>query len=143
MIQRIQSVWLLLAALCAALTFKFPFYTGNKLSTANVTPQVQTYEKLVASSNFLLLIFTAALTVGAFIIIFLYKNRRQQMWLAVTASALGIINIIIYFTELKKFVSGNMSLTAIFSFAIPVLLMFAINGIYKDEKLVKSLDRLR
>ncbi len=143
MIQRIQSVWLLLAALCAALTFKFPFYTGNKLSTANVTPQVQTYEKLVASSNFLLLISTAALSVGAFIIIFLYKNRRQQMWLAVTASALGIINIIIYFTELKKFVSGNMSLTAIFSFAIPVLLMFAINGIYKDEKLVKSLDRLR
>ena len=59
------------------------------------------------------------------------------------AAALGIINIIIYFTELKKFVSGNMSLTAILVFAIPIFLILAVNGIYKDEKLVKSLDRLR
>ena len=139
MIQRIQTVWLLLAALCAALTYRFPFYTGNKLSTANV----QTYEKLVASSNFLLLIFTAGLTVGAIIIIFLYKNRKQQMWLTVIAAALAIINIIIYFTELKKFVSGNISLSAILAFAIPIFLALAVNGIYKDEKLVKSLDRLR
>jgi hypothetical protein len=139
MIQRIQTVWLFLAALCAALTFKFPFYTGNKLSTSGV----QTYEKLVASSNFLLLIFTAGLTVGAIIIIFLYKNRKQQMWLTVVAAVLAVINIIIYFTELKKYVSGNISLSAILAFAIPVFLALAVNGIWKDEKLVKSLDRLR
>ena len=139
MIQRIQTVWLFLAALCAALTFQFPFYSGNKMTAANV----QIYEKLVASSNFLLLIFTAGLTVGTIIIIFLYKNRKQQMWLTVVAAALAVINIIIYFTELKKFTSGNMSLTAIFSFAIPIFLILAVNGIWKDEKLVKSLDRLR
>lgn len=139
MIQRIQTVWLFLAALCAALTFKFPFYTGNKLNNTNV----QIYEKLVASTNFLLLIFTAALTAGAFIIIFLYKNRKQQMWLTVAAAAIAVINIIIYFSEVKKFVSGNMSLTAILAFAIPIFLVLAVNGIYKDEKLVKSLDRLR
>jgi len=139
MIQRIQTVWLFLAALCAAFTYKFPFYTGNKINTNNV----QTYEKLVASSNFLLLIFTAGLTVGSIIIIFLYKNRKQQMWLTVVAAALAVINIIIYFTELKKFASGNMSLTAILAFAIPIFLLLAVNGIWKDEKLVKSLDRLR
>jgi hypothetical protein len=139
MIQRIQTVWLFLAALCAAFTYKFPFYTGNKLGDANM----QTYEKLVASSNFLLLIFTAGLTVGTIIIIFLYKNRKQQMWLTVVAAALSVINILLYFTELKKFVSGNMSLTALFAFAIPIFLALAVNGIYKDEKLVKSLDRLR
>lgn len=141
MIQRIQTVWLFLAAICAAFTFTFPFYTGNKISATNA--QAQVYEKLVASSNFLLLIFTAALIVGTIIIIFLYRNRKQQMWLTLTAAALAIINIIIYFTELKKFVSGNMSLSAILAFAIPVFLMLAVNGIYKDEKLVKSLDRLR
>ena len=139
MVQRIQTVWLFLAALCAAFTFKFPFYTGNKISTNNI----QTYEKLVASSNFLLLIFTAGVTVGTIIIIFLYKNRKQQMWLTVVAAALAVINIIIYFTELKKFASGNIALTAVLAFAIPIFLMLAVNGIYKDEKLVKSLDRLR
>jgi hypothetical protein len=139
MIQRIQTVWLFLAALCAAFTYKFPFYTGNKIKTNNV----QIYEKLVASSNFLLLIFTAGLIVGTIIIIFLYKNRKQQMWLTVVAAALAVINVIIYFTELKKFISGNMSLTSILAFAIPLFLLLAVNGIWKDEKLVKSLDRLR
>lgn len=139
MIQRIQTVWLFLAALFAALTFKFPFYAGNIINKENV----QQYEKLLASSNFLTLVFTAGLAAGTIIIIFLNKNRKQQMWLTVAAAGLSIINIILYFTELKKFVSGNMSLTAVLAFAIPVFLFSAINGIWKDEKLVKSLDRLR
>jgi membrane-associated HD superfamily phosphohydrolase len=139
MIQRIQTVWLFLAALFAALTFKLPFYSGNVVNKENV----QQYEKLVASSNFLVLLFTAGLVVGTIIMIFMYKNRKQQMWLIAGAAGLAIINIVIYFTELKKFVSGNMSLTAVFALAIPVFLLLAINGIWKDEKLVKSLDRLR
>lgn len=139
MIQRIQTVWLFLAALFAALTYKFPFYSGNVINKENV----QQFEKLVASSNFLVLIFTAGLVAGTIIMIFMYRNRKQQMWLAAAAAGLSIINIVLYFTELKRFVSGNMSLTAVFALAIPIFLLLAINGIYKDEKLVKSLDRLR
>jgi membrane-associated HD superfamily phosphohydrolase len=139
MIQRIQTVWLFLAALFAALTYKFPFYTGNVLNKENV----QLYEKLKASSNFLVLIFTAGLIAGTIAIIFMYKNRKQQMWLTAAAAGLSIINIIFYFTELKKFTSGSMSLTSVFALAIPVFLLLAINGMWKDEKLVKSLDRLR
>ena len=139
MIQRIQTVWLFLAALFAALTYKFPFYTGNIINKENV----HIYEKLMASSNFLLLIFTAGLVAGTIAIIFMYKNRKQQIWLTVAAAGLSIINIILYFTELKKFLSGNMALTSVFAFAIPVFLVLAINGMRKDENLVKSLDRLR
>lgn len=139
MIQRIQTVWLFLVALCAAFTFKFPFYSGNMIGKDNI-PR---YEKLIASSNFLLLIFTALLIGGAIAIIFLYKNRKQQLWLTIAAAGLSIINIIIYFSELKKYISGNVSLAAVLVFAIPVFLLLAANGIWKDEKLVKSLDRLR
>ena len=139
MIQRIQTVWLFLAALFAALTYKFPFYTGNVLNKENV----QVFEKLVASSSFLVLIFTAALIGGTIYTIFMYKNRRQQIWLTVAAAGLSIINIFLYFSELKKFISGSMSLTSVFALAIPVFLLLAINGMWKDEKLVKSLDRLR
>ena len=139
MIQRIQTVWLFLAALFAALTYKFPFYSGNIINKE----KVQLFEKLLASSNFLVLIFTAALVGGTIYTIFMYKNRKQQIWLTVAAAGLSIINIILYFTELKKFVSGNMSLTAVFALAIPIFLLLAVNGIWKDEKLVKSLDRLR
>jgi drug/metabolite transporter superfamily protein YnfA len=139
MIQRIQTVWLFLSALFAALTYKFPFYTGNVINKE----KVQVYENLVASSSFLLLIFTAVLVGGAIYIIFMYKNRKQQIWLTVGALGLSIINIILYFSELKKFISGNTALTSVFVLAIPVFLLLAINGIWKDEKLVKSLDRLR
>ena len=139
MIQRIQTIWLFLAALFAALTYKFPFYSGNILNKENV----QLFEKLKASSNFLVLIFTAVLIAGTIAIIFMYKNRKQQMGLTAAATGLSIINIILYFTELKKFLSGNMALTSVFALAIPVFLLLAINGIWKDEKLVKSLDRLR
>lgn len=139
MIQRIQTVWLFLAALFAALTYKFPFYTGNIIGKDNV----QRYEKLVASSNFIVLIFTAGLIIGTIAIIFMYKNRKQQMWLTVAALTVSVINLIIYFYEMKRFNSSNMSLTAILSFAIPIFLILAINGIRKDEKLIRSLDRLR
>jgi drug/metabolite transporter (DMT)-like permease len=80
---------------------------------------------------------------GGVAIIFLYKNRKQQLWLTIGAAALAIINIIIYFSQLKKYVSGNVSLAAVLVFAIPIFLLLAANGIWKDEKLVKSLDRLR
>ena len=139
MIQRIQTVWLFLAALFAALTYKFPFYSGNIVNKENL----HIFEKLKASSNFLLLMFTAGLVAGTIFIIFMYKNRKQQMGLTAAAAGLSIINIILYFTELKKFISGNMSLTSVLALAIPVFLVLAINGMRKDEKLVKSLDRLR
>jgi hypothetical protein len=139
MIQRIQSVWLFIAVICAALTYKFPFYTGNVIGKDNV----QRYVKLVASSNYILLILTAGFIAGTTAIIFMYKSRKQQLWLTVVAACLSVLNLVIYFYEVKNFTSGNMSLSAIFAFAMPILLIFAINGIRKDEKLIKSLDRLR
>jgi drug/metabolite transporter (DMT)-like permease len=139
MIQRIQSLWLLAAAFCAGLTYKFSFYSGNKTGTDNKP----VFEKLVASSHFLLLILTAVLITGCCVIIFLYKDRKQQILYTLIATALSVINLVIYFSQLKKFDSGTISLTAIFALAIPALLVLAARGIWKDEKLVKSLDRLR
>jgi hypothetical protein len=139
MIQRIQTVWLFLAVICAALTYKFPFYTGNIIGKDNV----QRYLELTASSNYIILILTAGFIAGTTAIIFLYKNRRQQLWLTIAAACLSVINLVIYFYEVKKFSSGNMSLTAILAFALPILLILAATGIRKDEKLIRSLDRLR
>lgn len=141
MIQRIQSVWLLLAALCAAFTYKLAFYSGNKLGADNKT----VFEKFTASSNFILLITTAVLVAGCLYIIFLYKNRKQQLGLTIGATALAVINLIIYFSETKKFLpnDSNYGLAAALAVAIPVFLILAARSIWKDEKLVKSVNRLR
>ena len=98
MIQRIQTVWLFLAVIFAALTYKFPFYTGNIIGKDNV----QRFLSLNATSNFILLILTAGFIAGTTAIIFMYKNRKQQLWLTVVAACLSIINLVIYFYEIKK-----------------------------------------
>ena len=142
MLQRIQTFWLLLAGVSSLLTLKFSFFSGNKLSG---TPPAKTFQFLTATSSLLLLTLTIAVLIGVLIDIFLYKNRKLQLRILIAAILVSILNIILYFNEIKKFVpnEGNYDLSAVLAFVIPVLLILAATGIYKDEKLVKSLDRLR
>jgi len=141
MIQRIQSVWLLLAGAAALLTLKFSFYSGNFIKEG----QPKAFTSLTASSNILLTITTVATGLLALVTIFLYKDRKLQLRLCFLTLLLSIINIVLYFTQIRKFVpnEGNYDLTAIISIVIPVLVILAVRGIFRDQKLVKSLDRLR
>jgi len=92
----------------------------------------------------MLLIITAAITgLGAFIAIFLYKDRKVQLRLTVAVLIISIINIVLYFVHTKQYADGKFSLTSVVSFVIPVFLLLAVRGIWKDQKLIKSLDRLR
>jgi Domain of unknown function (DUF4293) len=56
---------------------------------------------------------------------------------------ISLFNIALYHRETKEFVEGSFDLTSALTFAIPVLLVLAARGIRKDQRLVKSLDRLR
>ena len=139
MLQRIQTIWLLLAAACGFLTLKFSFFSGNKVDARNV----KTFEYLTASGSIIILILTVAVFVAALITIFLYKNRKLQLRITLAVIIVSLLNIFLYYTETKKFVEGNYDLTSLLSVAIPIFLVFAARNIYKDEKLVKSMDRLR
>jgi peptidoglycan/LPS O-acetylase OafA/YrhL len=139
MLQRIQSIWLLLAAIAAFLTLNFSFFTGN-ITTATQTRQ---FEKLTAFGHPLLLILSIALGTTCFICIFLYKNRKLQLQLCLAALAGSVLLLILFYYETQKFVEGAYAITALIALIIPVLLILAARGISKDEKLVKSLDRLR
>lgn len=139
MIQRIQTLWLALASVAALLTLKFSFYSGNK-QQPDLTSK---WQELTATTNFILLILTAGLGATCAIVIFLYKDRKMQLRLTALALIISLVNIFLYYNEAKKFTEGNMDITALISLAIPIFLGFAIRGIYKDEKLIKSADRLR
>ena len=138
MIQRQQSLWLLLAAVASFLSFKFPFYTGNILEN-----NMSRFEELEGGSNFFLLIVTGISILISVIAIFMYKDRKTQLKLAIGGIIISIIMLILYFVEIKKFEKGNFALTAIFVLAILIGYIMAARGIWKDEKLVKSLDKLR
>jgi Domain of unknown function (DUF4293) len=140
MLQRMQTLWLLLAATMGFLTFKWSFFSGNMQAAAD---QPKTFVYLTASTNMIILILTVAIVSATLISVFLYKNRKLQLRIVIITIIVSALNIYLYIRESGKFAEGNYDLSSIFSFAIPILLIFAASGISKDEKLVKSLDRLR
>lgn len=136
MIQRIQSLWLLLAAACAFAGFKFSYYSGNKLNDTLL-------HELKASDNFLLMITTIAVGGLAFITIFLYKKRALQFKLCLLGILLEAILIFLYYRETTTFTQGTYSLTAILQSVIVLAFVLAARGINNDSKLLKESDRLR
>jgi hypothetical protein len=134
-----QSIWLLLAAIFAFLTIRLSFYSGN----IETPGQPASFQYLNAGFNIWILIVTIALVCIAAIDIFLYKNRKLQGRLAILGILLSILNIFLYYKQTLRFTIGNYDLTAILSILLPVFFFLASRGIYKDQKLVKSLDRLR
>lgn len=136
MIQRVQSLWLLFASACAFLSMKFPFYyigTNPNLAT----------DQFNATTNMVILILTAILGALCLFTIFVFKQRKLQLWLAILAIFLSVLNIFLYFNYKKDYAGGGLALTSVLVFVIPLFLFFAARGIYSDQKLVKSMDRLR
>lgn len=140
MIQRIQTVYFLLAIACLGLACYFPLYNLN-ISTTNHTA---TLFKLTQQPA--LLAVTVICALGIIYNIFLYKNRRLQMTVCGVLSALVLLlNILIAITysPLSKDNTVQVQPAAFFPLVALFCLLMAARGIRKDEKLVRSTDRLR
>jgi len=138
MLQRIQSIWLLLVAAFAAITFRFPFYNGD-WTLDNIPGPVD----LNARTTIWLTILTVLAGALAFVTIFLFDNRKLQLKLCYLGIFLSVILLVMYFVEMTHFISGTISLWCIFYFAILACYILATRGIWKDQRLIKSMDRLR
>ena len=146
MIQRIQSLYLLLAAAAGAAALSF------NLWKATLTNNAITYVN--AASNYLLFVLYIIVILLAAVCIFLFKKRKLQFRLTVfnilfAIAALAYQYLVVQQTA-NKLSAGGVSivsasyLPASFLPVIIIILLFlAARGIYKDEKLIKSLDRLR
>ena len=135
MIQRQQSLWLLLSTVSAFLSYKFPFYAGQLKEGQ--------YEEMDGASNFFLLILTAVSLLLSLLTIFLYKERKKQLKFAIGGAVLALIILIIYIWGISRYQQGILSIYCLFPFANLAGYILAARGIWKDEKLVKSLDKLR
>lgn len=138
MLQRIQSVWLLLAAAFDAITFRFPFYSGDWIKDKFLYPI-----DLNAQTTVWFTILTVITGAIAFVTIFLFKDRKLQLRLCYLGIFLTAVLLTMYFLELKNFIGGSIALWVIFYFAVLICYILAVRNILKDEKLIKSLDRLR
>jgi peptidoglycan/LPS O-acetylase OafA/YrhL len=139
MIQRKQTLWLLIAATLSLLSLKLPVYAGNMLDEAGT----KHWKELTAASTLLLTLAAGAVAVIALVAIFLYKNRPLQMRVVLVNLLLSLGLLVLFFLESRNYPEGGFSITALLPLVVPVLLVVAIVGIRKDERLMKSLDRLR
>lgn len=137
MIQRIQTVWLFLAAIIIACTLYFNVYTlpdGTKISLQN---------------NYLAIVLIAVSSILSLVTIFNFRKRNLQLnliWLnlLITVGLLGWIFYSINQVQVESTTNdGSYALGAFIPLISAVLLVMARIGIKKDIKILKAYDRLR
>ncbi len=155
MIQRIQSLYLLLTTILSLIfpigsVLKFINTSGSviKVTFAGVEGDTDILNSSIISGYIFFQILIILIPVLALITIFLYKNRKVQLWFtrSLITSLMVFICITGYYIYMIP-VSYNVSFSPEIQMVIPVIsLIFsflAYRGIKKDDNLVKSYDRLR
>ncbi|WP_018711160.1 DUF4293 domain-containing protein [Phocaeicola barnesiae] len=149
MIQRIQTVYLLVVAILMVVMMSLPV---GSFVAADYTATVFNNLSLVAPDGtadyapwamFAILMVSAVVTLGT---IFLYKKRMFQIRLTI----FNIILLLGYYGTLVTFVfmlKGENSFTPSWTVILPLISIIldwlAIRAIGKDEMLVKAYERLR
>lgn len=147
MIQRIQSIYLFLASLCGFGLFGLPFASTEQAIASSQLFASDAQYTISDSTGVLVLFIGAAL--AALAAIFLFKQRLVQIRIAVLAVVLNILGLLLSFWVFMKDAPnmGEAPVEEQFGLGLPALFivfgMLAVSGIRKDEKLVKSMDRLR
>jgi hypothetical protein len=155
MLQRIQSIYLLLASFALYALFLFPLvhnvYVDGKPLTIMVTGVFQNVNGQQAHTQFFVALAVATALIGLIplIVIFLYKNRKQQIALCYS-TMLVIIGYSFWLAQTAKQIMDNIQIDThnwgigLFLSSVSLLfILLAISGIKRDEKLIKSADRLR
>ncbi len=147
MIQRIQSVYILLAGVLVATLFKL------KLADISVDGELMELmskgifkgEELVYN-GLPLLIFVGIISLLHLIAVFLYKKRIVQIRILIFTIILllGLFGIIFYFTY-AGFDGAKVAFKIPVAFPIVAIVLdwLAIRAIGKDEALIRSLNRIR
>ncbi len=141
MIQRIQTLWLLIVASTAFATSRLTLFKGD-LPNGTTLP-------FNFAGSLILSIVIVALGLLALISLFLFKNRKLQFKLAVLGFIFSIGFLFLEYYMVENFKSTNNILTGSYQIGavLPVVMIvfffLAARGIYRDEKLIKSMDRLR
>jgi hypothetical protein len=164
MIQRIQTVYLFIIAVIAALLLLFnPSYleiqgydkwTGN--DKGNISVHFKSAEKIlnetvIESANLSLMGYTLLVVSAlAFIGIFLFKNRQLQMLLTsfnfifiLVLYVLMIFYGVKYHGLLSQEVDTEIAIGLFFPLFLPVFNYMALSRMNYDEQLLRGANRLR
>ena len=162
MIQRVQSIFLLVLGVCMILSIVFPSWqkAGNQtgeLVTLNALTLEFVQNGAVASSipTFYIAILAVGSTLVAFYSLSQFKNRLTQIKLGALNSLLmaGVLGLILYFSrrgedmlpQTNQTTAGFENYEAGFYLVVIAMIcnILANRFIRRDENLVRSADRMR
>lgn len=141
MIQRVQSIYLLLIVVAGYEMISLPLFKATLVSGVE-----NTFLSTESLPLFALSIIAGLL---ALVTIFLFKNRKLQIKLSALGLLLsaGLIALVVYnfgnYGKTPDVAKTAYSWGALMPIAMFILFILAWGNIRKDEKLIKSLDRLR
>jgi hypothetical protein len=153
MIQRIQSLYLLLVIIAYTLLFFLPIATYTTIAT-DITAETITRFSLPGITNansnatIPLIAVVLILAVAVLVTIFLFKKRVLQIKITaiILLAHIGFIAALFYVADSVARKVGVEAVydTGAYIALIPlVFLVLANRAIRKDEKMVRSTDRLR
>lgn len=148
MIQRIQSIWLFLASMVSGLLFMSSIVLFKWAAPVTPTSPIVQMQSLTARQDYPLLIIAGFMTILPLIAIFFFRDRARQRGLATLSILASVAFAVVLFMKISGVQSSGAkveygALGALIPVASIVFLILAIRGIRKDEKVLKSLDRLR
>lgn len=153
MIQRIQSLYLLVVALLSGLLFSMPVLSFSVISEPffydlHLTGLVAKGGTEILISSSPLVMMVALNCIVAVVTIFLFKKRMLQVRLTIfnIVCLIGFVPLLWYFVHRVQ-VAYNADIIFNLIAAVPVinilLSILALKAIGKDEALIRSIDRIR
>ncbi|MFI3319860.1 MAG: DUF4293 domain-containing protein [Rikenellaceae bacterium] len=154
MIQRIQSVYLLFAAIFMTIVAVFPlaYFTGENQFFNLYAIGLKDLDGVMAQSTIYMFALVVASAILPFVALFLFKRRMLQIRLCVVEAVLLVGSCIMIgayiflshraFSGLELFSQGYKPILVLPVVSI-FLVFFAAKAIFKDELLIRSVDRIR
>lgn len=140
MLQRIQTVFLILSIIISILLLYLPVY-----QIQGGIPEAPTLYKI--SSNSFLNILNGGIGVLTFLAIFLFRKRNVQLRLCNVLLLLccGLVGLLFFVAD--TFTGNNQEIHYLYGSYLPIIqivfIFLATLFIRRDEALVRSADRLR
>ena len=143
MIQRVQTIFLLISVLLSALLLYLPVYElqSMAMNTTEIT-------RFTISSSAILAIINGVVGVFCFVAIFLFKKRNLQLRICNLSLLLTCVLIgLLFFVADTMSSSMNQKVHYLYGSYFPLMqilfIFLATRYIKRDDELVRSADRLR
>lgn len=149
MLQRIQTLHLLVvAALCGVMFFLPLMWYANGADQLTLTAlSLQVAGQQVGSTPIYLPLLLGAATLLPLVTILLYKRRMLQIRLCAVEAVLLIgllaMEAMLYFGPQNSLDAGALQPASFAPLAALLFVWLAARAIFRDELLVRSLDRIR